>query len=1079
MDYSSTLHELFETEVKKAPQKHALIFNKQILTYKQLNQRANQLAHYLRYVGIKPDMPVIVCMERSFEFFIAIIGILKAGGAYIPLDPTHPEERLLFITNESAARVVLTTPTHQKNFIHYSGTVLLVDDIHIMQQAKDNPEPRAQGKNLAYAIYTSGSTGTPKGVLIEHQSALNYAAWFAKECINEAKDRIDCSSNPAFDFAITLTIVPLMLGLTLVICEEAVKKDPRRYIEYLQSNAISLIKITPSYFRVLLYEIQNKKILLPRLKKIMLGGENLATIDCRHWLERYPHHRLYNEYGPTETSVAVSLFIVDRHNVAQLGDTVPIGYFIPNGHYYIVNEAGTLAAAGESGELYVGGICVARGYLNNATLTEHYFIANPFDQTRPGNLYKTGDLCRLNSSAALECIGRIDHQLKIRGFRVELEEIEQCLMTHTTIKTAVVIATDKLAREKRLIAYYLLKEPSQSIDPHELRAYLKRFLPDYMIPLLFVKIDSLPLNANEKLDRSALPLPQGPVNDDYKAPKKLLEKKIASIWATELGMEGIGLDDNFFELGGHSLSAARVISKINHQFKKEINLQSFYQAPTIASLAVLLKKTKKIEPLDNTMQQIMTKGTLPLSDFQLMLWLTDTFEPKAKKLNIFTRKRLKGRLDLTRLNHAFAALLQRHSILSYRVSKFHPNHYLQKYHGYKIVEKNLTLLTEQEGELIVEESFQELKEYYPWPKNKPQIITRLFYLKDETTELQISMPHLIADDVCPEILLNDLSFFYQESIKKEPEEQNIYKDYIVQEQHYFKTHLQEDINFWHDYLKDAHLFSIPSPYIIASMPHNLPFSTYASLSEEQVHHFKEYCAHHHISILDGLCAVLMLALQRHTGDQNLVHPICLNRVKSTRDCEDYDQTIGCFLRLEPIKLKLNKEVSLSSLAQEIHEQVMDTAPFQKCSNLAKLASLATFRQKKNHLKEYAIKLGVWLYSLVTRAKVNRTILNLTGRLSSAKGCNFLINVNMQNNFLNSIHRNIKHSIFGLPLQAIKEKQSDLLRINNLLDVCFLRMEDIPYIVLSANLSPLFKEQILREMVQIIEYSIKQDNLVSS
>lgn len=1069
MDYAATLHELFELEVKKNPKKSALIFNKKILSYEQLNQQANQLAHYLRAQGIKPDMPVVVCMERSFEFFIAVLGILKAGGAYIPLDPSHPEERLLFILKESTTTIVLTQEHFQKKFASYSGKVLTFGQETFKQQAQENPAPAAGANNLAYVIYTSGSTGTPKGVLIEHKGVVNYAAWFAKECVNGDKEKIDCSSNPSFDFALTLTVVPLALGLTVVICEDAVKKDPRRYIDYLQSNGISLIKITPSYFRVLFYELQNKKKAFPRLKKIMLAGENLSTIDCQHWLERYPEHRLYNEYGPTETSVAVTLFIVDKYNVHHLGDTVPIGYLVPNASSYIIKDNGELAAAGEDGELHLGGVCLARGYLNNQQLTARYFIPDPFNtEEQNSKLYKTGDLCRLLPTGAIECIGRIDHQLKIRGFRVELEEIEHSLASHPAIKTAVVIASDKSSKEKRLVAYYLVNDAENLPASAELRDYLQRFLPEYMIPVLFVRMDAFPLNANEKLDRAALPIPQEQTNTDYKAPKKLRERKLANIWSEELGIERIGVDDNFFELGGHSLSAARVISKINHQFKREINLQNFYQTPTISALSAMVKKAKRVEHESIETQEVDSKNTLPLSDFQLMLWLADTFEPKAKKLNIFARKRIQGRLDLANLNKAFASLIQKHKILSYRISKFHPNHYLQKHQGYKIVERNLALLPEQESELIIEDSFQQLKNYYPWPKNKPQIMTRLFYLKNGNTELQITMPHLIADDLCPDILLKDLSDFYEQAANADLPEKNIYKEYIAQEQHYFKKHLSEDLNFWEHYLQDSRLFPFANQHIVPDMQkQGLAYSSYTEIPEDALSKFKNYCAQHHISILDGLCAVLMQALANCSEEEN-DFPICINRVKSTRDNEDYDQAIGCFLRLEPIKLKLKKGTSLDSLAQEIHEEVMHTTPYQKCSNLIKLASLYTFRQQKNLIKDYAIKLGVWVYTTLTRLKLNRTILNMTGRLNSAKGRDFLININVQNNFITSPNKQESEAMFGLKLTPIQDKPSDLLQIDNLLDVCFLRMDKTAFLVLSANLTPEFKKQIAEEMVNIIK-----------
>lgn len=1068
MDYFTTLHQLFEMEVKKAPQKNAIIYKKQVVSYQQLNQRANQLAHHLRSLGILPDKPVVVCIERSIEFFVAIIGILKAGGAYIPLDPSHPDERLLFIAQESEASLVVTTGRLKSKFSQYLGHVLLLDEPEISHQSLDNLEPSAKPHNLAYVIYTSGSTGTPKGVLIEHQGVVNYAHWFAKECIQGAKEKIDCSSNTAFDFALTLTIVPLMLGLTVVICEEAVKKDPRRYIEYLQANSISLIKITPSYFKVLLYELQNNTQSFPRLKKIMLAGENLATHDCIDWLERYPQHQLYNEYGPTETSVAVSLFCVDKENVRQLGEIVPIGYIIPDASFFILNEDLNPVVEGEAGELHLGGSCVARGYLNNPKLTSEYFIPDPVNKERI--LYKTGDLCRLLPNGALDCLGRIDHQLKIRGFRVELEEIEHCLTSHPAIKAAVVIASDKYSKEKRLIAYYLTQEKS-ALNDQELKKHLARFLPDYMIPSYYIKMEQFPLNANEKLDRAALPMPQESINPNYIAPKKLIEKKLAQIWQEELGIEKIGIYDNFFELGGHSLTAARVISKINYRFKKEINLQSLYQAPTIVALCPIVKTALRVDDIKIDLDKWKEHHSLPLSDFQLMLWLADTFEPKAKKLNIFTRKQVEGHLDLEKLNQAFAALLKKHPILSYRVSKFQPNQYLQKHKGFTLGGGDLTSLSDADSAAIIERSFEELKNFYPWPKNKPQILARVFFLKNKLTEIQLSMPHLITDDVCPEILLKDLSAFYCQPKALPVPSKNTYKEYVAQEQHYFNQHLEEDSKFWDEYFKDTQLFTFPEQHIVANMEEReLPYSTYLPMTEEAVEGFKDYCAQNHISMLDGLCAVLATTLIEHTVPSPHAHSFCINRVKSTRDHEDYDQTIGCFLRLEPIKHSLTAYGTVATLAQDIHEAVMKTAPFQKCSNLIKLASLTNFRHQHNIVKQYSIKLGIWLYSTLTGQQLNSKILSHTSRLSSVKGSDFLINVNVHNSFLAKTKTPDNEKIFGLKIKPIGAEYRDILAIDNVLDVCFLKLDNhTPYLVLSANLDPDFRETLINKMRVLIEH----------
>ena len=492
----------------------------------------------------------------------------------------------------------------------------------------------------------------------------------------------------------------------------------------------------------------------------------------------------------------------------------------------------------------------------------------------------------------------------------------------------------------------------------------------------------------------------------------------------------------------------------------------------------LIKKAKKVKADDKDSQALGKKTSLPLSDFQLMLWLADTFEPKAKKLNIFTRKRIQGRLDIANLNKAFTALLQKHPILSYRISKLHPTHYLQRHKGFKILERNLALLPKRESEIIVEDSFDQLKSFYPWPQNRPQIIIRVFYLPNGSTELQITMPHLIADDLCPDILLRDLSNFYQQSLDALYIEKNGYQEYVAQEQHYFKKHLNEDLKFWDEYLQDTRLFPFPAKHIVRDMQkHALPYSYYAALPEPALNKFKHYCAQHHISILDGLCAVLMLALLNCTDEEH-EFPICINRVKSTRDHEEYDNTIGCFLRIEPIKLSLRKGATLNSLAQEIHEEVMHTTPFQKCSNLVKLASLHTFRKQKNLIKDYAIKLGIWVYTSITRLKLNRTILNLTGRLNTAKGPHFLININVQNNFITR-NEYSNDDIFGFQVEAIQDTFSDLLQLDNLIDVSFLCIEKRPFLVLSANLTSKFKEQLAYEMIKIINDSVSNHNLLPS
>jgi len=1081
MTIQKTLHTLFEAQVKKRPDTLAIVCTGLSLTYGELNAKANQLAHYLRNHGVKKEVVVALCMTRSLDCLITILAILKAGGAYVPLDVSQPEERLLFILNDNNQPILITQAALQEKFINYQGRVLTLEQEanEISQQATHNPDPLVTSKHLAYIIYTSGSTGTPKGVLIEHGSVVNYCLWLASYCRCKPAQRIDFSSNYIFDMAVTTSIAPLTLGLTIIICSDEIKKGVRPYLNYLAHNKVNIIKMTPSYFKVVLLEVKRRFIKLPHLQTIILGGENLSTTDCSSWLFSYPKHTLFNEYGPTEATVAVSQYKVCKKNISSLGVNVPIGNPGTTMNYYIFDADNTIVPKGEHGELYIGGICLARGYLNQPKLTKKYFIKNPFSNNENDRLYKTGDLCRELPDNTLEYLGRMDDQVKIRGFRVEPGEIEKYLSRHPAINGAVVLAREEALNEKRLIAYYILEDALHAPSVSQLRHYLQLQLPDYMIPTAFVRVDAFPLTANGKLNASELPIPQFTSNQYFLAPSSELEKTLAELWSEELGVKPIGLKDDFFELGGHSLSAARIISKLNHSLGKNINLHDFYESPTIEELVSLInKKDDNEETWSIQNQSPYTDSTqLPLSDFQLILWLSNTFEPKAKKLNITARKRLQGRLNVAALQFAFKAVFKKHEILLYRILKFSPMQSLQKSLPFKLSETSLQNLSERDCESALEESIKQLINCYPWPQDASMIIARLFYLKNDTLELQICMPHIISDNVSPEILFAELSRFYllynDQSIITQLASEKQYRSYIINEQNYLHAHLDRDIIFWGEYLKNAHLLTIPSEQVVKDMKlQGVAYSTYLKVPENVLTNLQGFCARNHLSAHDGLCATLLLALLNCCGNHNeQSQPVFINIVKSTRDNPCYDEALGCFLRLEPIKVTINKQSSLTSLSREIHEAAMNTNLHQQCSDLVKLASLGMFCQEKKIIKTYLMSLLTFLYtSFVSAPKINRKILNLCWQLSSfERNNNFIININMQSNFL--ADEKIKNrSLFGLETQKIPIRHYDLLTIDAFLDVCFIRDENpsIPYIVISANLKPAFRERIAKEMIRIIE-----------
>lgn len=1107
MNTQDTIHLLFEKQTKSKPNNIAVLFGKSSLTYDELNKKANQLAHYLLSMDVKPDTPIAFCMDRSFECIITILAILKTGAAYLPLDLAHPKERLLFILNNSDAEFLITKSDFKEQFSQYQGSTVLLDQSmqQIDKQPTQNPNRSINAENLAYVIYTSGSTGVPKGVLIEHQSVVNYARWLADYASIQPKQRIDFASNHTFDMAVTTSIAPLMLGLTIVICDNETKKNLRHYLTHLKSSKVNIIKTTPSFFKVLLQEVKNKFIALPYLKTIILGGENLSSTECKAWLKLYPKHILYNEYGPTETTVAVSQYKISTDNVADLELNVPIGTVGYNINFMILDANNNPVANQTIGELYIGGICLARGYLNQPEVTQKQFILDPFNKEKKARLYKTGDLCSLRNDGVLEYFGRADSQVKIRGFRIELGEIEKHLAAHPAINAVAVIAQKDSFNENRLIAYYILDNVNSPPTSADLREYLHNLVPDFMLPSAFISVNSFPLTANGKLDQSLLPAPQLAATQQYRAPQTNVEKTVAEIWSNELGVKTIGLDDDFYELGGHSLSAARIISKINRVLDTNLSLHDFYFATNIGQLSTTITKNKKrkLIQLKRKNKLLHTDKDIPLSDFQFMLWIADTFESKAKKLNITARKRLQGTLDKTALEFAFGEVLKKQEILFYRILKLKPVQLLQKNLSFNITEIDLQSLSEKESEAALKNSMDELISFYPWPKDSPLVLAKLFHLKNNEIELQISIPHIVCDDFSPEILLSDLSQFYllykrqlnrtlvDQKIAKELEqsqfpielsEQSIqgaqanksYREYIFNEQDYVQKHLDRDIHFWDKYMKDAGLFTFPLTHVVKNMKaKKLPYSTYTQIKESTLNQFKQFCAKSHMSLNEGLSAATALALCRCTDIQKQQTPYTyINIVKSTRDNEAYDDIIGCFLRLEPVKVALNKEATLETITKQIHQSTIDTSLYQQCPDLVKLSAISTFRQKRKLIKNFVVNIFTSLYATIfSLPKLNRKIFKLCSeRLSSFKRTNhFLININVQKSFF-SHQKNNKDNLFGLDTTDINSYQYDLLKINNVFDVCFIRDENnsSPYLVLSANLKPEFRELIAKEVLNILE-----------
>ena len=580
------VHQLIAVQAETTPDAIALVVGPKRWTYGRLNASANQLAHLLRAKGVGPEILVGLCLKRSAEMVVAMLGILKAGGAYVPLDPNDPAERRSFELQDSGTKFLVTTGDLARTLSGDRGTVVRLDADwpKIASESQANPEPAARLANPAYVIYTSGSTGRPKGVIVTHSGLLNYLSWAAIAYGKEARRSALVHSSLSFDLTITGLYTPLLVGGQVELLPadggvEAVVGALR------QSQTRGVVKITPAHLDLVSQQLRPEEA-AGKVELFVIGGENLRSESLRFWREVSPTTRLINEYGPTETVVGCCVYEV------QAGDpftgSVPIGKAIDNTQLYVLDQQLRPMQAGVAGELYIGGAGVARGYVNRPELTEEHFLADPFSKEPGARMYKTGDIARYREDGNLEYVGRSDDQVKIRGYRVELGEIEAVVTDHAAVHRCVAVARPDERGNKQLEGY-VIPRAGQAITSKELREYLRRKLPEYMVPTHFEVLDSFPLTSNGKVDRRALPLLEKTSSrQKFIPPYNASESSLAAIWTELFGVSSVGVTDNFFELGGHSLLAASLLVRIEQVFWKRLSMATLFRAPTIRQLALIL-----------------------------------------------------------------------------------------------------------------------------------------------------------------------------------------------------------------------------------------------------------------------------------------------------------------------------------------------------------------------------------------------------------------------------------------------------------------------------------------------------------
>jgi aspartate racemase len=593
------IHQLFEAQVEQTPDAVAVVFGDEQLTYKELNQRANQLAQHLGNLGVEPEVLVGICVERSLEMVVGLLGTLKAGGAYVPLDPAYPPERLVFMLEDAKVAVLLTQARLVESLPKHQGRIVCLDtDWEIIErQSDENPPCNFTSETLAYVIYTSGSTGKPKGVLVPHSGVSNLATALHRTINVQPNSRMLQFASLSFDSSVTELVMTLLAGATMVMGTRDSLLPGPSLIQLLRGFEIATVVLAPSVLALL---PANE---LPALRTVIVAGEACSPDLVAKWSSG---RRFFNGYGPTECTVCTTIVECNDSKEAP-----PIGRPLPNTQVYILDAQKQLVPIGVPGELYIGGVGVTRGYLNRPELTAERFIPNPFSNDSGSRLYKTGDLTRYLPDGNIEFLGRIDHQVKIRGFRIELGEIEAVLRQNQAVQDAVVIGQEYDVNDKRLVAYVV---PSQEevFSSSELRRYLKEKLPDHMVPSTFVRLEALPLTPNDKVDRRALPIPDRirSVEETFAPPLTLFEEVLTGIWSEVLRLDSVGIHDNFFELGGHSLLAVRVLAQIEKTFGKNLPLATLFQSPTIEQLANILRQKGWSAPCQ-TLVTIQPGGSKP------------------------------------------------------------------------------------------------------------------------------------------------------------------------------------------------------------------------------------------------------------------------------------------------------------------------------------------------------------------------------------------------------------------------------------------------------------------------------------
>jgi amino acid adenylation domain-containing protein len=924
------IHQLFEAQVERTPDAVAVVFEDEQLTYGELNRRANQVAHHLRSLGVGSDVLVGICVERSLEMLVGLLGILKAGGAYVPLDSTYPTDRLHYMLEDAGVQVLLTQARLVSSLPKHNAHIVCLDteERAIALLTESNPISGVVSSNLAYVIYTSGSTGLPKGVLVNHSNIVRLFEatndWFHFN----SQDVWTLFHSYAFDFSVWELWGALIYGGRLVVVPYLISRESNAFYKLLCQEKVTILNQTPSAFRQLI-KAEESKAIAPELdlRLVIFGGEALEPKSLKPWFERHGDRtpQLVNMYGITETTVHVTYRLLTIADI-NAGASV-IGRKIPDLQVYLLDSHLQPLPIGVPGELYIGGAGLARGYLNRPELTAEKFIRNPFSDEPGSRLYKTGDLARYLDDGNIEFLGRIDHQVKIRGFRIELGEIEAALNQHPAVLETVLLAREDTLDNKRLVAY-IVPGSGQTPTISELRSFLKARLPDYMVPSAFVFLDALPLTPNGKIDRRALPAPDTsrPLGEKgYVAPQTAVEEMLAGIWTDVLEVKQVSIHDNFFDLGGHSLLATQLISRLRDTFGVEFPLRGLFESPTVASLSERLEALRRTEQglVAPPLLPVSREGEMLLSFAQARLWFLEQLEPGSWAYNIPSAVHLTGSLDVAALKQSLNEIVLRHEALrtTFAMVSGEPIQVIAPALALSVPLVDMRDLPEAQQEASVKRLATESAQQPFDLAMGPLLRAKLLHLGEAEYVLLLTMHHIVSDGWSMGVLIRELAALYEAFSTGKPSPLPQLPIQYADFAHWQRQWLQGEVlaaqlSYWQQQLAGAQtVLELPTDRPRPAVQTFRGATEFLALAEPLSQKLKTLSQRSGVTLFMTLLAAFQTLLYRYTGQED----ICIGSPIANRNRSETEELIGFFVNTLVLRTDMSENPSFQELLGRVRE----------------------------------------------------------------------------------------------------------------------------------------------------------------